>query len=159
VKKALGPAGAWWLKDRVLGRLPVLLGYSLENAETRGDGALLHLQASNGERRQVATEHVIAATGYRFTLGSLPFLGQHLRGQLRSVQDTPALSRNFESSVVGLYFTGLASANTFGPAMRFLHGAGFTARRLSRHIAGSGRRSWLFRERRTPGSEVHACNR
>jgi hypothetical protein len=159
VKKTLGPAGAWWLKDRVLGQVPALLGYSLEGAENRGDEALLHLQASSGERRQVATEHVIAATGYRFTLGSLPFLNQHLRGQLRSVQETPVLSPNFESSVAGLYFIGLASANTFGPAMRFLHGAGFTARRVSRHIADSGRRgSWLFRGRPAPESEVRACN-
>ncbi len=152
VKSALGPAGAWWLKDRVVGRLSVLAGHSLEGAEVRGDGALLHLQASDGTRRQVAADHVIAATGYRFALGSVPFLGRRLLDQLRAVEDAPVLSPNFESSVAGLYFTGLASANTFGPAMRFLHGAGFTARRLSRRLASGGRFRWLFRGRGGAGT-------
>jgi hypothetical protein len=139
VKRALGPAGAWWLKDRVSGRLPILLGHSLLGAEPAGDGALLHLRSSDGERRQITTDHVISATGYRFALGLLPLLSNRLLGQLRSVQLTPVLSANFESSVAGLYFTGLASANQFGPVMRFLHGAGYTARRIARHIS-AGRR-------------------
>ena len=140
VKKALGPAGAWWLKDRVLDRLPIMCGYSLEAARTSGAGILLDLQAADGTRRQVVSDHVIAATGYRFTLGGLPFLSTALVAQLRAEHQTPILSANFESSVPGLYFTGLASANQFGPAMRFLHGAGYTARRVSRHIAKGSRR-------------------
>ena len=47
------------------------------------------------------------------------------------------LSANFESSVPSLYFVGLASANTFGPVMRFTLGAGYTARRLAWHLATS----------------------
>jgi hypothetical protein len=140
VQKVLGPAGAWWLKDRVVGRLTVMLGQAVRRAETLGERVLLHLQGSDGELRQVATDHVIAATGYRFALGSLPFLSERLLAQLRSVQQTPVLSPNFESSVSGLYFTGLASANQFGPAMRFVHGADYTARRVFRHIASSGHR-------------------
>jgi hypothetical protein len=122
-----------------------VVGFAVRGAEAHGGGAVLNLQAPDGEERRLATGHVIAATGYRFALSSLPFLSAGLLGQLRSVQQTPILSPYFESSVPGLYFTGLASANTFGPAMRFLHGAEFTARRVSRHLAGSGRRfGWLF---------------
>jgi cation diffusion facilitator CzcD-associated flavoprotein CzcO len=139
-QKALGPAGAWWLRERVVGRLPILLGHSVRGAETCGQGVLLHLQRPDGELRRLTTDHVIAATGYRFALGSLPFLSKRLRSQLHSIRQTPVLSPNFESSVRGLYFTGLASANQFGPAMRFLHGADFTARRASRHIAAGGHR-------------------
>src|SRR5262249_20678212 len=135
VKTALGPAGAWWLKDRVLGRVPITLGYSLRGAEAAGGGALVRLPACDGERRKITTDHVIAATGYRFTLRALPFLSERLLGELRSVQQTPVLSANFESSVAGLYFTGLASANQFGPAMRFLHGAGVSAPRLAPHAS------------------------
>ncbi len=140
VQKALGPAGAWWLRDRVVGRLPIMLGYFVRRAETCGERVLLHLQGSDGQFRQLTTDHVIAATGYRFALRSLPFLSENLVSQLRSLQQTPVLSPNFESSVPGLYFTGLASANQFGPAMRFLHGAEYTARRVSRHIANGRRR-------------------
>jgi lysine/ornithine N-monooxygenase len=135
VRTALGPAGAWWLRDRVVGRLPIMLGYFVRGAEPRGEKVLLRLQGSDGQFRQLTTDHVIAATGYRFALGSLPFLSENLLSQLRSLQLTPVLSANFESSVPGLYFTGLASAYQFGPAMRFLHGAEYTARCVSRHIA------------------------
>jgi len=139
-QKALGPAGAWWLRERVVGRLPVILGHLLRGADACHEGARLHLQGPDGEIRQLVTNHVIAATGYRFVLQSLPFLSERLRPKLRSVQQTPVLSPHFESSVPGLYFTGLASANQFGPAMRFLHGAGFTARRVSRHLVASEHR-------------------
>lgn len=145
VKKALGPAGAWWLKERVLDRVPTMLGYTLQGAEARGGQALLQLKAGNGERRQHATAHAIAATGYRFTLRSQGFLSEDLLSQLRSVQGSPVLSRHFESTLPGLYFTGLASAIQFGPVMRFLCGAGFTARRISRHIAGSAKRAFVGR--------------
>ena len=47
------------------------------------------------------------------------------------------LSSSFESSVPGLYFTGLAAANSFGPVMRFAFGAGYTSRHLSEMIAKS----------------------
>lgn len=41
------------------------------------------------------------------------------------------VTANFESSVQGPYATGLASANQFGPSMRFVIGADHTARRMA----------------------------
>jgi hypothetical protein len=143
VKKAYGPAGAWWLRHRVLDRVPILSGHAVRAVETAPNGVILHLEAPDGKLRDVTTDHVIAATGYRFTLGALPFLSERLLSQVRSVIQTPLLSPHFESSVSGLYFTGLASANQFGPAMRFLHGAEFTARQVSRHIVAGENRSQL----------------
>jgi hypothetical protein len=80
-------------------------------------------------------DHVIAATGYRPALERLPFLDAQLRGQIRTAGGAPVLSDAFESSVAGLYWAGLASANSFGPLARFAYGAGFTARRLARKLA------------------------
>jgi hypothetical protein len=54
--------------------------------------------------------------------------------QVRTIEETPILSRSFESSVPGLYFVGTVSLNSFGPLARFVCGAKFTARRLSRHL-------------------------
>src|SRR5262249_10259938 len=79
--------------------------------------------------------HVIAATGYQFQLQRLPFLSEDLKCQLRHEEQLPALSANFESSVPGLYFVGLASCYSFGPVMRFLAGASYTARRIAHHLA------------------------
>ena len=143
VKKALGPAGAWWLRDRIVGHLQILCGHSVLGAKTRREQVILHLKGANGQLSDLTTEHVIAATGYRFTVRALPFLSERLSSEVRCVQETPVLSPNFESSVPGLYFTGLASANQFGPAMRFLHGADYTARRLASRIAANGQRFYL----------------
>ena len=53
---------------------------------------------------------------------------------IHKVEDTPVLSRHFETSVPGLYMVGLASSNSFGPLARFAYGAKFTAKHISKHI-------------------------
>jgi FAD-dependent urate hydroxylase len=138
VKETLGPAGAWWLKDRVVGRVPIRLGQSVLGVGTRGDRVVLQVNDQNGT--ELICDHVIAATGYKFNLQNLPFLSQPLKAQLRHEDQIPLLSANFESSVPGLYFTGIASTNSFGPVMRFLAGVDYTARILSQQIDSSRRR-------------------
>jgi len=54
---------------------------------------------------------------------------------LTLIEQAPKLSINFESSVGGLYFIGPMSEMSFGPITRFVAGAGFTAKSLSRHLA------------------------
>ena len=136
MKNVLGPAGAWWLKERVARRIEVLLEHVVANAEVRGGAVVLQVRQRNGHLLLLRTDHVIAATGYRFELDRLPFLGTGLKAAVRTERQVPVLSPNFETSVPGLYFTGLASAASFGPAMRFLYGADYTAYRISRHLAG-----------------------
>ena len=135
VAGTLGPAGAWWLRDRVVGRIPTLLGYRIFAVEVQGRGVLVQVVDQMGKVKGLAADHVIAATGYRFNSNNLPFLDKDVRSQLRLEQQSPRLSSNLESSIPGLYFTGPASANSFGPVMRFLAGAGYTAGRISSHIA------------------------
>jgi FAD-dependent urate hydroxylase len=134
VRTALGPAGAWWLKERVLGQLPVLTGHTVLSAEADGDRLRLRVQRDDGRVIDQTTEHLIAGTGYRVDLSRLSFLGDQLRWRLRLVAGAPALSSSFEASAPDLYFVGLASAHSFGPAMRFLYGADYSARRLVRHL-------------------------
>jgi hypothetical protein len=135
VRTSLGPAGAWWLKDRVSGRLPIVLGHGVRKAEARGGRVALQVTDRNAHIREIMTDYVMAATGYQFNIHNLPFLSKAIKIQLRNEQQSPRLSPNFESSIPGLYFTGLGSANSFGPVMRFLAGADYTARRISHHLA------------------------
>lgn len=137
VRRWLGPAGGWPARKYVE-QSPVMLGQRLRGASYREGRVELSLVGPDGRESAVATDHVIAATGYKVDLRRLKFLDGKLSARLRVVENTPALSPNFESSVAGLYFVGLASANTFGPVMRFLLGARYTARRLSRHVASTG---------------------
>lgn len=139
VKKAntvLGPAGAWWLKSRVIGRMPILSSHFVFGAEARGNRAILQI-VGNGQPRNLTTDHVIAATGYRFDLRRQLCLSQNLRSQLRHEEQLPKLSSYFESSVHGLYFTGFASTNAFGPMMRFMIGTNYTAKRILKHISAT----------------------
>jgi thioredoxin reductase len=134
VATRLGPAGAWWLKDRVLNRVPLLLATQVTDAEESGEGLVLTLTSRNGQRSKVATDHVIAATGYAVDFRRLTLLEPGLREAVRLSRLAPVLGPNFEASVPGLYVVGLASAATFGPAMRFVCGAGFTARQITRNL-------------------------
>jgi hypothetical protein len=136
VDSALGPAGGFPVKDRVE-RVQLLLGHSLRYAQFRDGRVHLRLLCPDGEERTLSTEHVIAGTGYRVDLRRLTFLSKELHCQLRTADFAPILSAEFQSSVPGLYFVGLAAANTFGPAMRFLLGARYTARRLAKHFSKS----------------------
>ena len=139
VRTALGPAGAWWLKDRVVGRLPILLDHRIRGAAARGGRVTLRVTDQNQRNRDIIADHVIAATGYRFNIENLPFLDHSLKHKLRQEDGSPRLSVNFESSASGLYFTGLGSANAFGPAMRFVAGADYPAQRIARHFARAQR--------------------
>jgi thioredoxin reductase len=135
VKVTLGPAGGWWLKDRIVGKVPILVGHQLRGGTPRNGRVELQFTDQNAQPKVLIADHVIASTGYRFNFEKLPFLDQSLKLRIRHEEQMPRLSSNFESSVPGLYFSGLASANSFGPVVRFIAGTGFTARRISAHVA------------------------
>lgn len=140
VLKHLGPAPGWFVREQIEGKVPIITNAELASAEAVKDRVRLQLRLRDGTNRDLVTEHVVAATGYRVDLGRLSFLTPSLRARLREVENTPVLSSHFEASVPGLYFVGVAAANNFGPMLRFAYGAGFTARRLSRHLARSAPR-------------------
>jgi thioredoxin reductase len=137
VRTHLGPSGGWFAKEKVIGKLPVLLGHTTLHAEAQGSRVRLRLRAADGGEREIVTDHIVAATGYKVDLERLKFLNSEIRSKVKAVEGTPVLSTTFESSVPGLYFVGLASANSFGPVMRFAFGAGFAARRLVRAMTKS----------------------
>ena len=88
----------------------------------------------------IATDHVIAATGYKVDIAAVRFIDEDLRREIAAVSGLPVLSREFQTSVPGLYLVGPAAAYSFGPMFRFVFGARYTARRLARHLAGAGLR-------------------
>jgi thioredoxin reductase len=131
VRRILGPSGGYFIRDMVTGKVPLLLGYTIGQAEVQGNSVHLHLRGQDGSTKEVVTEHVIAATGYKVNLERLNFMSKNLRSQIRTAGGSPVLSGRFESSVPGLYFAGVAAASSFGPLMRFAYGAGFAARRIT----------------------------
>jgi cation diffusion facilitator CzcD-associated flavoprotein CzcO len=141
VRKTLGPSGGWFVKDRVTNHVPKLLGHTVERAEVRDNKVHLHVRGQDGAERQIRADHIIAATGYKVNLDRLTFVSSEIRSRLTTVGSMPALASTCESSVPGLYFVGIAAANSFGPVMRFAFGADFAARTVTRALTKSLSRS------------------
>ncbi|MFI8239473.1 FAD-dependent oxidoreductase [Streptomyces sp. NPDC085866] len=136
-RRALGPSGGWWLRERVEGVVPVRTSCRVTRAEAAGSAAHLELAEPDGRRATLTVDHVLAATGYRLDLDVIPFLSSAVRGAVACVPGSkaPYLTGTFESSVPGLYFTGSLAAPMFGPMMRFVAGTKFAATRIARHAA------------------------
>ncbi|MEV0368604.1 FAD-dependent oxidoreductase [Streptomyces sp. NPDC050636] len=139
VQRVLGPLGAWWLRDRFVGRVQVTEGTRIVRARIRDGRPVLALRGgegtANGLGGEVTADHVLAATGYRMDLAALDFLGESLRTEIAVRAGGPLLDAGFGSSVPGLYFTGLPAAASFGPVMRFVCGTEFASPRLARAVA------------------------
>jgi thioredoxin reductase len=133
----LGPAGGWYMRERVVGHVPCLHGYTPQSVDITDGRVHLRLAHADGAQRMVSADHVIAATGYKVDVGAIGFIDEALRARINSVSGLPVLSRDFETSVPGLYLVGPAAAYSFGPMFRFVLGARYTARRLARHLAGA----------------------
>ncbi|MGW2828111.1 NAD(P)-binding domain-containing protein [Streptomyces sp. NPDC001286] len=139
---ALGPAGAWWVRERVERAVEVLPGHEITAARSVNDGAGVRLEVvhrtgaeSAAPARSLVTDHVIAATGFTATCDRLALLSPDLRATLaRTACGSPRVTAGFESSRPGLFLAGLITAPDFGPAMRFVQGATYTAETLVRGV-------------------------
>ncbi|MDT7843671.1 FAD-dependent oxidoreductase [Streptomyces justiciae] len=137
VRRVLGPLGAWWLRDRFEGKVRVSEVRRVLKADTADGHPSLTVLTHTGRTERLAADHVIAATGYRVDLAAMDFLGHELRTRLAVSRGAPKLGAGYVSSVPGLYFTGLPSASSYGPVMRFVCGTEFASPRLARHLVAA----------------------
>jgi len=127
--RAIRPAGARWLVDRLAG-VPITTARAVIAAHATRTGVTVGLD--DGSVR--SADHVILGTGYRVDVGAYDFLTPALRHELRRVGGYPLLGHGLESSVPGLHFLGAPAAWSFGPTMRFVSGSWFAARQLTAHL-------------------------
>jgi hypothetical protein len=137
VARHLGPAPGWFVRERFEGRVTTHLGCRLDGVTATGTGVLVRFRDEEGAQQETPVDHVIAATGFRPLLSRLGFLDAGMAAKIRTEDGTPEIDRNFRTSVPGLYMTGLATANNFGPLCRFACGAEFTVKRLAPLLARS----------------------
>jgi FAD-dependent urate hydroxylase len=133
-RKHLGPAPAWWLRDRVDGKFPVRTQTSVVETTLKGDKVSLRAHEKGVGEHEILADRVVAGTGYEFALNRIGFIGRELAKQIACWDEAPKLSRHFESSVPGLYFIGPVAAASFGPLVRFVAGSEFAVRGLARHL-------------------------
>lgn len=135
VRNYLGPASGWFMRDRIIGQFPILLGYTPTSACVRPNGRLeLQMVGPAGNVQVLEADHVACGTGFKVDMDKMTLLSPSLRAAIRTVESTPILTTRFESSVPGLYFAGPVSATSFGPLLRFACGAKFAAGRITPHV-------------------------
>ena len=130
-KRAIRPAGAEWLNPRCA-PIRINTGTAVISASPKGERVMLKL--SDASERHV--DHVLLATGYRVDVSRYPFLRDRILESIRRIDGYPQLDSGFQSSVPGLHFLGAPAAWSFGPLMRFVAGAEFASRRVTRGILG-----------------------
>ncbi|HEY8950175.1 MAG TPA: NAD(P)-binding domain-containing protein [Rhizomicrobium sp.] len=135
VKRHLGPAPGWFVRQRVEGRVTEMLNCRLDAARMLGKRVLLRVTDKRGEAKTVECDHVVAATGFKADLSRVPFIAPSLLARIVTTGAAPKLSGSFETTLKGLHVIGPASANSFGPLMRFMTGAEYAAPVLAKHLA------------------------
>lgn len=128
-----GPAAVHWVKERVVGYLPLKEQVQVTKVEAVDNDTVARLTLSNGE--VVDFDHIMLGTGYRADVRRLPMLDASLLNSIALVDGFPILNSSFESNIPGLYFVGYTSLRSFGPFFRFVAGVDAAARRLSKAVA------------------------
>jgi cation diffusion facilitator CzcD-associated flavoprotein CzcO len=137
-RSRFGPAGAWWLRDRVEGVIDVQTGHAVKSAAPKGSGVRLELDGP--EQSFIEADHVIAGTGFRLDVSKLPFMSEGILAGLRTTVGCAVVNKAGESSVPGLYFAGAHTMTSLGPGARFISGTFHTSERLARSVARRARR-------------------
>jgi FAD-dependent urate hydroxylase len=126
-----GPAGAAWLKPRIMGKVRLQELEQVRAVKETDNGVVVTL--SNNET--LKADHIILGTGYRVNIRNLPMLHPSVVSSIQTYNNAPILNSHFESSVAGLYFIGLSSVSSFGPFYRFVVGVDAAARRVAHSVA------------------------
>lgn len=132
----LRPEATAWLRKRAEG-VRMRPGRTVANA--RPEGNQIALQLDDGSCSRV--DHALLATGYRIDIAKLGVLAPSLLQRITRIAGSPRLSAQFESSVPGLHFVGSSAVHSLGPLMRFIAGAGYAARCVTRAAVASHARS------------------
>lgn len=137
-RRAVRPAGAQWLRKRVMGHVRLTKHTQILKAQAQGEKTV-HLELSDGTTRDV--DYLFLGTGFRPEIRKLPFVEQHLQQQvMQSSNGYPVLNEWFESSVPQLHFIGSLANHSFGPICRFVAGSKISARQIA-HYAKQPARS------------------
>lgn len=76
-------------------------------------------------------DRIVAATGFRYSINFLNFLSEDIQYALATKSGMPDVSRDFQSSLPGLYLLGPITEHAFGPPMKFMIGARYAGPKLA----------------------------
>jgi FAD-dependent urate hydroxylase len=131
--RCVRPAAAAWLVSRTVD-IPVESHVGIREATAESG----RVRVSCNDGRAYEADHVLLATGYRVEFTHHQFISPALHAAIRTANGSPVLRSGFETSVPGLHVLGMPSAWSYGPLMRFVAGADFSARALTARLATAG---------------------
>jgi cation diffusion facilitator CzcD-associated flavoprotein CzcO len=124
-QRCLTPAASGWLRPRFAD--VACIAAPLTGASA--DGSRIALAFDD----QTETfDHVVLGTGYQIDISRIGILADALLARIKCAQGSPLLRGGFESSVPKLHFVGSYAVRSYGPLLRFIAGAPFAARAVTR---------------------------
>ncbi|MGI8524596.1 MAG: NAD(P)-binding domain-containing protein [Pseudolabrys sp.] len=128
-KRSLRPAATAWLRPRA-SHLGFVSGKKVIEAKAAAKKIAIRLD----DGATAMFDHVLLSTGYRMNIARFGVLADDIVHRVGCVDGYPRLSGGFESSVPGLHFVGSSSVRSIGALMRFVAGAAYTARNVTRAV-------------------------
>ena len=143
--RCLRPGSAGWVRARFEG-VRTNPGRAIVSARPVGDK--LSLQLDDGVR---SFDHALLATGYRIDISKIDFLAPKVLQKIHIRGGSPVLSSGYQTTLHGLHFVGSSAVHSFGPLMRFVAGAGYAARSVTRLALATRSSMPLERRKRSRG--------
>ena len=122
-----------WLWPRVnKGNVRLWPHAQVESSKVASDGSM-HVRLSSGGA--IAVDHIILATGYKVNIQLVPYFSRTtILPRIKTSHGFPVLDENFQTSLPGLYITGLAATQDFGPFYGFVRGCPSSAKIIGDHL-------------------------
>jgi cation diffusion facilitator CzcD-associated flavoprotein CzcO len=134
-QRCLKAGAAGWLKPR-FANVAINAGRRIERA--RAISGRIVLDLDDGAK---TFDHILLGTGYRVDIARLGILAPQLLDKIARLDGSPILGSGFVSSVPNLHFVGSYAVRSYGPLLRFIAGAPFTAHAVaSAALAGTAAR-------------------
>jgi thioredoxin reductase len=153
LKDCARPVGAYWLEPRLRG-VGLKTSVTVSSVEVSGDR--LKLSLSDGSLEQV--DRVVLATGYKIDISRYDILDDVLKKNIQQASDGyPVLQTSLETSVPGLFMTGVVGERTLGPTLRFVTGTNNAGPRLVAALVGKRKARQQHSEGGNPAHELESA--
>jgi thioredoxin reductase len=125
-----------WLAPRIhKPQIKIWSKRSVESCKVSSQGSLV-VRLTGGADLEV--DHVLLATGYHVNVQQVPYLSKTtVLPQLKMHGGFPVLDEDFQTSVPGLFLTGLAATRDFGPFYGFVRGCPSAAKIIGDRVGST----------------------
>lgn len=119
-----------WLRPKVESKITEYAGTVISTVEEVPGG----VKVLFADGRETVVEHLVLGTGYGVDVKKLSLLDPGIVNTLEIRDGYPVISGNLESSIAGLFFTGVLAKGRFGPTFNFIFASPAGAKRVIKGV-------------------------